>query len=250
MLPVTTHGFPPRHMSATARTILKASLSIPIAFGRLSLVYPSEDGGVLGEIAVLGTIGSIVVIAVFLALVYAYASDLRTTLKSVNRGSRVAEPNSVWLMFLLPYNFIEDFFIISNVAKSLEAESRINPALSGLRSFGRISGIGWCLAQVLSLIPNAIGSIAGGVAVFSGFGTGCLCAGRTRCLPAAVRVGLYLDGQDRSPPWKPDRLRVIDVDILFHGDSKPCDSKGEGTGVASMCITARESQSKRCAFEW
>ena len=84
------------HMSATARTILKAILSIPIAFGlAYPLVHPSEDGGVLGEIAVLGTIGSIVVIAVFLALVYAYASDLRTTLKSVNRGSRAAEPNSV-----------------------------------------------------------------------------------------------------------------------------------------------------------
>lgn len=122
------------------------------------LIYPSDDRGVLGEIAVLGTIGSIVVIAVFLALVYAYASDLRTTLKSVSRGSRVAEPNSVW--FLLPYNFIEDFFIISNVVKSLEGESRIHPALSGLRSFGRISGIGWCFAQVLSLIPNAMGSIA------------------------------------------------------------------------------------------
>ncbi|MDN7491981.1 MULTISPECIES: hypothetical protein [Burkholderia] len=154
-------------MSATARTILKAILSIPIAFGlAYPVVHSSEDGGVLGEIAVLGAIGSIVAIAGFLALVYAYASDLRTTLKSVNRGSRAAEPNSVWLMFLLPYNFIEDFFIISNVAKSLEAESRINPALSGLRSFGRISGIGWCLAQVLSLIPNTIGSIAGGVAVF------------------------------------------------------------------------------------
>ncbi|HHL4083507.1 hypothetical protein [Burkholderia sola] len=154
-------------MGTTARTILKAILSIPIAFGlAYPLVYPSEDGGVLGEIAVLGPIGSIVVIAVFLALVYAYASDLRTILKSVSWGSRVAEPNSVWLMFLLPYNFIEDFFIISNVAKSLEAESRINPALSGLRSFGRISGIGWCAAQVLSLIPNIIGSIAGGVAVF------------------------------------------------------------------------------------
>ncbi|MCR4465420.1 hypothetical protein [Burkholderia sp. SCN-KJ] len=154
-------------MSTTARTILKAILSIPIAFGlAYPLIHPAEGGGVLGEMEMLGPVGGIVVIAVFLALVYAYASDLRTTLKSVNRGSRAAEPNSVWLMFLLPYNFIEDFFIISNVAKSLEAESRINPALSGLRSFGWISGIGWCLAQVLSLIPNTIGSIAGGVAVF------------------------------------------------------------------------------------
>ncbi|PAJ78517.1 hypothetical protein [Burkholderia ubonensis] len=154
-------------MSTTARTILKAILSIPIAFGlAYPLIYPSEDGGVLGEIEMLGTVGGIVVIAVFLALVYAYASDLRSTLKSVSRGSRVAEPNSVWFMFLLPYNFIEDFFIISNVAKSLEAESRINPALSGLRSFGRISGIGWCLAQVLSLIPDTIGYIASAVAVF------------------------------------------------------------------------------------
>ncbi|NTX49255.1 hypothetical protein [Burkholderia cepacia] len=154
-------------MSATARIILKAMLSLPIAFGlAYPLVHPSEDGGVLGEMERLGTIGGIVVITVFLALVHAYASDLRTTLKSVNQGSRAAEPNSVWLMFLLPYNFIEDFFIISNVAKSLEAESRINPALSGLRSFGRISGIGWCLAQVVSLIPDTLGSIAGGVAVF------------------------------------------------------------------------------------
>ncbi|WP_175927038.1 hypothetical protein [Burkholderia cepacia] len=153
--------------TATARIILKAMLSIPIAFGlAYPLVHPSEDGGVLGEMDRLGTIGGIVVVTVFLALVYAYASDLRTTLKSVNQGSRAAEPNSVWLMFLLPYNFIEDFFIISNVAKSLEAESRINPALSGLRSFGRISGIGWCLAQVVSLIPDTLGSIAGGVAVF------------------------------------------------------------------------------------
>ncbi len=157
----------PIHMRATARTVLKAILSIPIAFGlAYPLTHPSEDRGILGEMDRFGTSGSIVVVTVFLALVYAYASDLRTTLKSVNQGSRAAEPNSVWLMFLLPYNFIEDFFIISNVAKSLEAESRINPALSGLRSFGRISGIGWCLAQVVSLIPNTIGAIAGGVAVF------------------------------------------------------------------------------------
>jgi hypothetical protein len=153
-------------MTTPARTVLKAILGIPIAFGlAYPFIHPSEDGGVLGEMKMFGPIGGIVVIAVFLALVYAYASDLRTTLKSVNRDSRVAEPNSVWLMFLLPYNFIEDFVIISNVAKSLEAESRVNPALSGLRSFGRISGIGWCVAQVLSLIPDIVGSIAGAIAV-------------------------------------------------------------------------------------
>lgn len=153
--------------STTSLTIVKAILSLPIAFGlAYPLIHPTEGGGVLGEMEMLGTFGGIVVIAVFLALVYAYASDLRTTLRLVNRASRTAEPNSVWLMFLLPYNFIEDFFIISSVAKSLEAESRINPALSDLRSFGRISGIGWCVAQVFSLIPDTIGSIAGAVAVF------------------------------------------------------------------------------------
>ena len=165
MLPVKTHLFDPTHMSTTARTIVKVILSIPIAFGlAYPLIYPSKGGGILREVEMLGTIGAIVVIAVFLALVYAYASDLRTTLKLVDRGSRAAEPNSVWLMFLLPYNFIEDFFIIANVAKSLEAESRINPALFGLRSFGRISGVGWCVAQVVSLIPDTIGAIAGAVA--------------------------------------------------------------------------------------
>ena len=167
MLPVTMRPFHPIHMSTTVRIILKATLSIPIAFGLVyPFIYPSKDGGVLREIGVLGIIGAIVVIAVFLALVYAYAGDLRTTLKSVNQGSRAAGPDSVWLMFLLPYNFIEDFFIISNVAKSLEAESRINPVLSGLRSFGRISGLGWCVAQIVSVIPDTIGSIAGGVAAF------------------------------------------------------------------------------------
>jgi hypothetical protein len=35
-------------------------------WARLSLYLSSEDGGVLGEMAVFGTIGSIVVVAVFL----------------------------------------------------------------------------------------------------------------------------------------------------------------------------------------
>ncbi|MDR5642162.1 hypothetical protein ABEG10_00090 [Burkholderia cenocepacia] len=54
-------------MGTTARIILKAILSIPIAFGlAYPFISPSEDGGILGEMAVFGTIGSIVVVAVFL----------------------------------------------------------------------------------------------------------------------------------------------------------------------------------------
>ncbi|APD13607.1 hypothetical protein RO07_01965 [Pandoraea pulmonicola] len=83
----------------------------------------------------------------------------------VSETARTAAPNSVWWMFLLPYNFIEDFFIISHVSKSLERESRTHPALAGLRSFGRASGWGWCSAQVISLIPTVLGSWAGGLAL-------------------------------------------------------------------------------------
>jgi hypothetical protein len=68
-------------------------------------------------------------------------------------------------MFLLPYNFIEDFFIVANVSGSLKAEAAASPALPRFRSFGMISGIGWCAAQIISLVPNQLGSIAGIVAI-------------------------------------------------------------------------------------
>lgn len=41
----------------------------------------------------------------------------------------------------------------------------------------------------------------------------------------------------------------MDVDILLRGDSKPCDSKGEGTEHAlPMWKTSRQSQLERCAI--
>ncbi|MDR6501445.1 hypothetical protein J2785_004622 [Burkholderia ambifaria] len=45
-------------------------------------------------------------------------------------------------------------------------------------------------------------------------------------------------------------MSLIDVDIPFHDDSKPCDFKGEGAGAVPMWTTAQQSHSKRCAFEW
>jgi len=147
-------------------TLLKIILSIPIGIGlAYPFLLPDASGGILGELKIFGPVGSVVAIAAFLLLVLFYALDLIRSLKLVSPASRKAKPNSVWFMFLLPYNFIEDFFIVSNVAKSLKAEAAINPALATSNSFGMISGLGWCIAQVVSLIPNQIGSVAGLVAI-------------------------------------------------------------------------------------
>ncbi len=151
----------------TAMTLLKIILSIPVGIGLIyPFLQPDASGGILAELQIFGPVGSLLAIIIFLLLVFFYARDLVNTLQLVAPASRTASPNSVWWMFVLPYNFIEDFFIIANVTKSLEAEAVSNPALGGFRSFGMKSGLGWCSAQVLSLIPNLLGSIAGLVAIF------------------------------------------------------------------------------------
>ncbi len=146
--------------------LLKILLSVPIGIG---LVYPffmpDVSGGILGELKIFGPVGAVLAILVFLLLVFFYARDLVRTLRLVSPAARRARPGSVWFMFLLPYNFIEDFFIVANVARSLEAEAAVNPALAGFRSFGMVSGIGWCAAQIVSLVPHPVGSVAGLVAI-------------------------------------------------------------------------------------
>jgi hypothetical protein len=161
-------------MRISTLTLLKALLCIPIGIGLaypLLFAPPEAPVGILGELQMFGPLGSALVIAAFLLLILFYALDLIRTLKLVSPAARTARPGSVWLMFLLPYNFIEDFFIVAHVARSLRAEAAINPALAGFTkggsqpSFGMISGLGWCSAQIVSLIPNALGSAAGLLAI-------------------------------------------------------------------------------------
>lgn len=124
-----------------------------------------EGRGIFGEIALFGPYGAMVAVLLFLALVFFYCRDLGRTLAAVAPAARTAAPASVWWMFVLPYNFIEDFFIIHNVSASLRAEARRNPALAGWRRFGEWSGLGWCGAQIVSLVPNLLGSAAGLIAL-------------------------------------------------------------------------------------
>ncbi|MBB1519124.1 hypothetical protein [Aquipseudomonas guryensis] len=125
------------------------------------LLQPEADAGIFRELEMLGPLAAISLTLLFLLAVFLYCRDLQCALSLVRPECRAAAPRSVWLMFLLPYNFIEDFFIVAHVTQSLRREAQANDALRPFSHFGMLSGIGWCSAQILSLIPHAIGSLAG-----------------------------------------------------------------------------------------
>jgi len=137
---------------------------VVLAFS-LPFIYPQYGSGFLEELEMLGVGGAVALFAVFLVFVYFYCRDLSRTLALVSPERRAAAPGSVWLMFLIPYNFVEDFFIVHNVARSIEREAAANPQLNDLRGNGLFSGIGWCVAQIVSLAPGMIGKTASLIAI-------------------------------------------------------------------------------------
>jgi hypothetical protein len=115
---------------------------------------PQWGTGVLGEIAGQPMPLSLVVVATFLGLVALYCRMLHRTLTLVRPDARTAAPASVWWMFAIPYNFVEDFFIVHNVAASMAADASI--PTRELRRWSAL-GYGWCALQILSLFPGAAG---------------------------------------------------------------------------------------------
>ena len=145
---------------------IKIGLTVPVTYAlAYPLMNPSSVGGVFKEVEALGFFASVTLIVVFLAIIFMYCRDLQRSLSLVSPSARTAFPRSVWLMFLIPYNFVEDFFIIYNVAISLRREAQHNTALHSFKSFGAVSGLGWCAAQIVSLLPHEIGSVAGVLAL-------------------------------------------------------------------------------------
>lgn len=68
-------------------------------------------------------------------------------------------------MYLIPFNFIEDFFIVIDVSQSLKNEMKSNIRLNNFGDFGLTLGIGWSVAQLFSFIPNTTGQISGFIGV-------------------------------------------------------------------------------------
>lgn len=140
---------------ATSKLLLSALVAWALAYPFLQ----PEPIGLAKELSVLGIYGAIFLGLFFLALVALYANDLRKALELVSADNRQAAPRSVWWMLVLPYNFIEDFFIIHAVTVSLRREAQCRGGLGRMKSFGAYTGFGWCVAQIGSLIPNGIGSL-------------------------------------------------------------------------------------------
>jgi divalent metal cation (Fe/Co/Zn/Cd) transporter len=104
---------------------------------------------------------SVISIVAFLIIVALYVNSLQTCLTLIKPENRKAKPKTVWYMFLLPFNFIEDFFIVIDISNSIEAEAKTNEKLSNVKDFGMVTGIGWCVTQIMWFIPNYVGQISG-----------------------------------------------------------------------------------------
>ena len=135
--------------------------AILVAWAVLPYVDNSTDESVLSEIFKVGIVPSILIISSFFIMVAFYCRTLQKCLTLIKPENRKAKPKSVWYMFAIPFNFIEDFFIVINIANSIEEEKKTNGKLKDISDFGMVSGIGWSIAQVLSFIPNIVGQIAG-----------------------------------------------------------------------------------------
>lgn len=138
------------------RTIL---LTLPVV-GALTqpLWAPQLGSGILGEVAALGMPGAVVALAVFFALVALYVLTLRRLLTSLRLESRRRSPRSLWLMFAIPFNFIEDFEIVADLAASLRSDGVLG---AGSVRVWRVVGLAWCALQLVSLLPGAVGLVGG-----------------------------------------------------------------------------------------
>lgn len=125
---------------------------------------PHWGAGILGEVHALGPAGSIAAIVAFFALVACYCRHLQRLLAAIPPPARAAAPGSVWWMFAIPYNFVEDFFIVAAIAASLRRDGRVPPAPQRL---WRRLGLGWCALQIVSLLPGPVGVAAGGAALLA-----------------------------------------------------------------------------------
>jgi hypothetical protein len=144
------------------KLFIKLSLTaLIVAWAVDPFIQDGANQSVLGELSVIGIIPSVFIGIGFFIMVGFYCHTLQKCLKLIQPQHRKIEPRSVWYMFLIPFNFVEDFFIVIHLANSIDQERIHNSKLNQISDSGLYSGIGWSIAQILSFIPNVIGQLAG-----------------------------------------------------------------------------------------
>lgn len=148
--------------SCAVRNALKVAATWSLC-GLVWLLWsrPAGEAALTAYVEAVGFSGMAAIFGAFLLVVAFYCRTIERCLSLVEAEHRTVDPASAWRMFLLPYNFVEDFFIVGNVARSLRREASSNPRLRDFRSFGIWSGTGWCTAQIASLVPGPVGEAAG-----------------------------------------------------------------------------------------
>lgn len=138
-------------------------LTIPVVALLLQPLWaPRWGSGILGEITATGPVAAVTTIVTFFGLVALYCLTLQRILVRLPKWGRTRSPRSVWLMFALPFNFVEDFFIVNDIAGSLAA----SPTISDInRNIWRATGLAWCALQIVSLLPGPLGLVGGALAM-------------------------------------------------------------------------------------
>lgn len=152
-------------MNGRLLILLKIALTLLLVACVVLSISNGSGSGVLREVEQLGVVGSFIVLIIFFILVAFYCRDLQSILQLIEPHNRAASPKSVWLMFLIPYNFIEDFFIVANVSKSIKRQSKTTLELQHIPTYGIFSGLGWCVAQIVSFAPDTLGQVASLIAI-------------------------------------------------------------------------------------
>lgn len=111
-------------------------LTVPVVVLLTQPLWAPEWGaGILAEVGGLTPMGAAAIVLFFFGLVALYCVSLQRLLLAIPPTGRAISPSSIWLMFAIPYNFVEDFFIVGALAKSLRNDDRIR---ASSRSFSTL----------------------------------------------------------------------------------------------------------------
>jgi len=98
----------PNHQQAYSLLSLKIVLTLCF-----TLIVAFSPNSLTKEVNALGINNAIIIVVAFFILVVLYCRTLQKTLCLISPHQRKCTPKSVWLMFLIPYNFIEDFLLFT-----------------------------------------------------------------------------------------------------------------------------------------